>query len=130
VPAASVLEAVAGPQARAIEAACAARGWAFVGGVRERAPCEDQALERPGLDDALRRLASGEANYLVVAELRRLTRSVVELGELLSWLERAGGRLWVLDVEIDTGTEDGQVVANALSTLSVWEHEQEEQASA
>jgi len=130
VPAASVLEAVAGPQARAIEAACAARGWAFVGGVRERAPCEDQALERPGLDDALGRLARGEANYLVVAELRRLTRSVVELGELLSWLERAGGRLWVLDVEIDTGTEDGQVVASALSTLSGWEHEQEERASA
>jgi len=128
VPATSVLEAVAKPQARAIEAACAARGWAFVGGVRERAPCEDQALERPGLNHALARLARGEANYLVVAELRGLTRSVDELSELLSWLERAGGRLWVLDVAIDTGTEDGQVVANTLSTLSVWG--QEEQALA
>jgi peptidoglycan hydrolase-like protein with peptidoglycan-binding domain len=125
VPATSVLEAEASPQARAIEAACAARGWAFVGGVRERAHCEDQALERPGLNHALGRLARGEANCLVVAELRGLTRSVDELGELLSWLERAGGRLWVLDVEIDTGTEDGQVVANALSTLSVWGQEEQ-----
>ena len=37
VPADGPLEAAAGPQARAIEAACSARGWTFVGGVRARA---------------------------------------------------------------------------------------------
>jgi peptidoglycan hydrolase-like protein with peptidoglycan-binding domain len=123
VPADSALEPTAGPQAQAIEAACAARGWAFVGGVREPEPASGKGLERPGLGHALGRLAGGEADCLVVAELRRLTGSVVEVGELLGWLERAGGRLVVLDLDIDTGTESGRLAANALSAVSVWERE-------
>ena len=49
VPPELALEAGAGPQAQAIEAACAARGWAFVGGVREPEPANGKGLERPGL---------------------------------------------------------------------------------
>jgi len=123
VSAESALEPTAGPQARAIEAACAARGWTFVGGVREPEPANGRGLERPGLEHALGRLQRGEANYLVVAELRRLTRSVVELGGLLDRLGRAGVRLLVLDLGIDTGTEGGHLAASALTTVGGWEHE-------
>jgi peptidoglycan hydrolase-like protein with peptidoglycan-binding domain/DNA invertase Pin-like site-specific DNA recombinase len=124
VPADSPLEAAAGAQARAIEAACAARGWTFVGGVREREPANGKGLQRPGLERALGRLRRGEADCLVVAELRRLTHSVVELRDLLAWLERAGGRLVVLDVAIDTATDAGRLALNAVATVSGIEHVQ------
>jgi len=124
VPADSPLEAGAGAQARAIEAACAARRWTFVGGVREREPTNGKGLQRPGLAHALGRLQRDEADCLVVAELSRLTRSVVELGDLLAWLEHAGRRLVVLDVAIDTATEAGRLALNAVSAVSGMEHGQ------
>jgi DNA invertase Pin-like site-specific DNA recombinase len=123
VPPDSPLEAAAGAQAQAIEAACAKRGWAFVGGVRESEPPNGKGLERPGLSHALERLERGEADCLVVTELARLTRSAPELGELLDRLGRARVRLVVLDLEIDTHTHSGQLVAKALATVSAWERE-------
>jgi peptidoglycan hydrolase-like protein with peptidoglycan-binding domain/DNA invertase Pin-like site-specific DNA recombinase len=123
VPADSSLEAAAAPQAQAIEDACARCGWAFVGGVREPELANGKGLERPGLEHVLGRLARGEADCLVVTELARLTRSAVELGELLDRLGRAGARLVVLDLELDTGTEAGRRAAKALITVSGWERE-------
>ena len=123
VPHDSPLEAEAGAQAKAIEAACAARGWAFVAGVRESEPANGKGLERPGLSHALARLEGGEADCLLVTELSRLTRSAAEIGELLDRLGRARVRLVVLDLEIDTYTNSGQLVAKALATVSGWERE-------
>ena len=117
------LEAEAGAQAQAIEAACTARGWAFIGGIRESEPATGKGLERPGLTHALARLQRGEADCLVVTELARLTQSAAELGELLDRLGRARVRLVVLDLEIDTDTNSGQLVAKALAMVSAWEHE-------
>jgi peptidoglycan hydrolase-like protein with peptidoglycan-binding domain/DNA invertase Pin-like site-specific DNA recombinase len=110
-------------QAKAIEAACAARGWAFVGGVREAEPSSGKGLERPGLNHALERLTRGEADCLIVTDLARLTRSAAELAEVLEQVARTGGRLVVLDPGIDTATESGQLVARALTTVSGWEHQ-------
>jgi peptidoglycan hydrolase-like protein with peptidoglycan-binding domain len=123
VPRDSVLEAAAASQAQAIEAACAARGWRFVGGVRESEPANGKGLERAGLGHALARLARGEADCLVVTELARLTRTAVDIGDLLDRLGRVGARLVVLDLDIDTGTEAGRLAASALTTVSVWERE-------
>ena len=117
------LEAEAGLQARAIEAVCAAREWAFIGGVREAEPAHGKGLERPGLIHALERLEGGEADCLVVTELARLTRSAAEIGELLDRLGRARVRLVVLDLEIDTHTDSGQLVAKALAMVSAWERQ-------
>ncbi len=117
------LEAEAGLQSRAIEAVCAAREWAFIGGVREAEPAHGKGLERPGLTHALERLEGGEADCLVVTELARLTRSAAEIGELLDRLGRARVRLVVLDLEIDTHTDSGQLVAKALATVSAWERQ-------
>ena len=117
------LTAGAGPQAQAIEAACAARGWAFVGGVREPEPHHGKGLGRHGLNHALERLRRGEVDCLIVTELARLTRSVAEIGELLDRLGRARVRLVVLDLEIDTYTDSGQLVAKALAAVSAGERE-------
>jgi peptidoglycan hydrolase-like protein with peptidoglycan-binding domain len=123
VAANSARDSAAGSQVRAIESACASRGWTFVGGVRESEPAIAGGLERPGLEHVLERFHSGEADCLVVAELLRLTRSAVELGELLDRLGRADVRLLVLDVGIDTGTKGGQLAAGALIRVGGWEHE-------
>ena len=71
----------------------------------------------------MERLEGGEADCLVVTELARLTRSAAEIGELLDRLGRARVRLVVLDLEIDTHTDSGQLVAQALATVSAWEHQ-------
>jgi DNA invertase Pin-like site-specific DNA recombinase len=123
VPSGSSLEAPAAAQSQAIENACEAYGWAFVGGVREHENASGKGLERPGLGHALGRLARGEADCLVVTELARLTRSAVELGELLDRLGRAGVRLVVLDLGLDTATEPGRLAVKALTTVSGWERE-------
>jgi len=123
VPADTPVDATAGHQGKAIEAACAARGWAFIGGVREPEPANGKGLERPGLSHALARLERGEADCLIVTELARLTRSAAELGELLDRLGRARVRLVVLDLEIDTHTDSGQLAAKALAMVSAWERQ-------
>src|SRR3954451_2679694 len=123
VPHDSALEVAAGQQAEAIEAVCASRGWAFIGGVREPEPVNGKGLERPGLSHALARLERGEADCLVVTELARLTRSAAGIGELLDRLGRARVRLVVLDLEIDTYTDSGHLVAKALAAVSAWERE-------
>jgi DNA invertase Pin-like site-specific DNA recombinase len=122
VPPEIALDAGAGPQVHAIEAGCAARGWTFVGGVREPEPANGKGLARSGLNHALERLKNGEADCLVVTELARLTRSAAELGEILDRLGRTALRLVVLDLGLDTGTDGGQVAARALTTVAGWEH--------
>ncbi len=117
------LEAEAGVQSRAIEAVCAAREWAFIGGVREAEPAHGKGLERPGLIHALKRLEGGDADCLIVTELARLTRSAAEIGELLDRLGRARVRLVVVDLEIDTHTDSGQLVAKALAAVSARERQ-------
>ena len=121
VPPDVALAAGAGPQAQAIEAACAARGWSFVGGVREPEPLNGKGLDRSGLNHALERLRSQEADCVMVTDLARLTRSAAELGEILDRLRRASLRLVVLDLGIDTGTDSGRVAARALATVGGWE---------
>jgi len=123
VPPSIGFEAGAGAQARAIEAACTARGWAFLGGVREAEPSSGKGLERPGLNHALERLARGEADCLIVTDLGRLTRSAAELAEMLEQVGRTGCRLVVLDPGIDTATESGRLVARALTVVSGWERQ-------
>jgi peptidoglycan hydrolase-like protein with peptidoglycan-binding domain/DNA invertase Pin-like site-specific DNA recombinase len=116
-------EADGDPQAQAIEAECAARGWAFMGGVREPEPNSGKGLERPGLKHAMERLRSGEVECLMITDLARLTRSTSELGRVLGELLASGARLVVLDPGIDSGTESGRVAIRALTTVSGWEHE-------
>lgn len=80
-------------------------------------------LNRPGLDSALRRLATGEAAGLVVAKLDRLTRSTVDLLNLLEWAERAGVALVALDLGLDTSTPTGRLVAKVMGSVVEWERD-------
>jgi DNA invertase Pin-like site-specific DNA recombinase len=78
-------------------------------------------LERPGLNHALELLASGEVSCLVVAGLDRLSRSAANLGTVIDWLDELGARLVVLDIDLDTQTEEGRVAARALARVGALE---------
>src|SRR4029079_14883545 len=78
-------------------------------------------LDRPGLRYALERIASKDANTLVIGELERLSRSIVDLGALMAWFRDSGAALVALDLPIDTATREGRYVAATLTDRSDWE---------
>jgi DNA invertase Pin-like site-specific DNA recombinase len=108
-------------QMDAIASECRRRGLVVAGVVREREPENGNGLERPGLGSALRRIAAGEVRGLVVADLSRISRSVMDLAELLEWFSRSGARLVVAATGLDTGEQDGRLAARALIEVSDWE---------
>jgi DNA invertase Pin-like site-specific DNA recombinase/peptidoglycan hydrolase-like protein with peptidoglycan-binding domain len=106
---------------RQIEAACESSGWELAEVVSDRE--SGRGLERPGLAYALQQIAEGKARGLVVSDLRRLSRSIVDLGALMEWFRDAGAGLVALDLGVDTSTPAGHEVAATLITLGDWEHE-------
>lgn len=82
---------------------------------------------RPGLTEALARLDRGEADALVVSKLDRLSRSVVDFGNILRRATRPRGKkvkpwgLVALDVGIDMTTATGRLVAHILIAVAEWE---------
>jgi DNA invertase Pin-like site-specific DNA recombinase len=79
------------------------------------------SLERPGLMLALARIASGEADGLVVAKLDRLTRSSIDFGLLLEWFVVARAQLVALDFDLDTSTPTGRLIAQMMASFAEWE---------
>ena len=80
-------------------------------------------LHREGLQSALSRLQSGEAEALLVAKLDRLTRSVVDLGELVERFQAGGWALMSVGEQVDTRTAAGRMILNIMATISQWERE-------
>jgi DNA invertase Pin-like site-specific DNA recombinase len=107
--------------ARAIAEACDDAGWQLIDVVTDRE--NGRGLERPGLTFALRQIAERKARGLVVSDLRRLSRSTIELGALMEWFRDADAALIAIDLGVDTSTPAGREVAATLITLSGWERE-------
>lgn len=79
-------------------------------------------IERPGLQDALAMLKSGQVEGIIVAKLDRLTRSVRDMGILLDkYFQKYG--LFVVTEQINTTTAAGRMLLNLLTTISQWEVE-------
>jgi site-specific DNA recombinase len=83
-----------------------------------------KTLDRPGLQRALGMLRRGEADALLVTKLDRLTRSVRDLGELVSG-PFADGKAALLSVgeQFDTRSAAGRLVLNILTSIGQWERE-------
>jgi DNA invertase Pin-like site-specific DNA recombinase len=110
-----------GRSARAIQAICKRSGWDLLEIVHD--PDDGPALDRVGLHDALERIASGVAHGLVVDDLERIGRSIVDLGALMAWFRDADATLVALDLDIDTSTAEGRHVADTLIALSARDHQ-------
>lgn len=83
-----------------------------------------KTLDRPGLSQALAMIRTGKADALLVVKLDRLTRSVRDLGDLVTDYF-ACGRAALLSVgeQIDTRSAAGRLVLNVLASVSQWERE-------
>jgi DNA invertase Pin-like site-specific DNA recombinase len=101
-------------EARQIQAACKRHGVALKKLVRDLEPQAGPDLRRPGLTYALESLEAGEFDCLVVPRLDRLTRSAANLGALIRLLDDRNARLIVVDIDLDTKTEEGRLAADAL----------------
>jgi DNA invertase Pin-like site-specific DNA recombinase len=68
--------------------------------------------------EARRMLREGEASALVAAKLDRLSRSIVDVVNLLSESQREGWQLVALDAPVDTSTPSGEAMASIMATFS------------
>lgn len=82
-----------------------------------------KSLVRPGIQQALAMLASGQADTLVAVKLDRLSRSVADFVSLLALAERQGWSLIVLDLGLDMSTPNGRFVATIMSSVAQLERE-------
>jgi DNA invertase Pin-like site-specific DNA recombinase len=105
-------------QAALIAETAAARGWTLAGVVREIRT--GRSMRRPGLRDALDRCARGEADAIVVSELDRLTYSAGDLAQIVRGAVRDGYAVVALADGLDTGSEEGRLVGEVLSTVATW----------
>jgi peptidoglycan hydrolase-like protein with peptidoglycan-binding domain len=104
------------PGATAIQSACRQRGWELAHVIEDRSP--NRPGLRPGLVEALKRIADGEADRLVVARLAHIGPVVEDLARLIGRLDQHDATLVVCDLDLDTATTAGRRTANALSTLN------------
>jgi DNA invertase Pin-like site-specific DNA recombinase len=78
---------------------------------------------RPALSEALLLVATGEADALAVAKLDRLSRSLLDFAGLMARSQAEGWALVALDVDVDTTTPSGRLVANVMASVAEWERE-------
>lgn len=105
-----------------LERAAEYHGWKVVELVRDEG-ISGKDLARPGLRHALELIAGGRADGLAVSKLDRLSRSVIDVGELAEWFSDVDGRLVALDLNIDTSTPSGTMVLFVLAAVAQWERE-------
>lgn len=108
-------------QRRALEAYASAHGLEIAKIYEEAESGGKAATDRPELDAAIRELASGRADGLMVAKLDRLSRSVQDGARLIEMFRRHDWRLIVLDLNIDTKSPTGELMANVHLSVSQWE---------
>jgi len=82
-----------------------------------------KSLNRPGLNRALQALEGGEVEGLLIAKLDRLTRSLIDWGNLIT--RYFGKRFALLSVadQIDTRSATGRLGLNILMSVAQWERE-------
>jgi len=79
---------------------------------------------RPGMQQAIWLIDHNQVDRIIVAKLDRLTRSVVDLGNLLTMLDKKGASLVsASETWMDTGSAAGRMIINIMTTIAQWERE-------
>ncbi len=107
-------------QAATIVKVVTARGWDVVANLTDEGRSGGN-MNRPALTEALDRLDRGDADVLAVAKLDRLSRSVRDFATLVERARRNGWSLVALDIDVDTSTPTGELMANIYGSVAQWE---------
>lgn len=107
-------------QQAAIDAEVSRRGWTLTETFTDVASGKT-LRRRDQLGAALRALAGGDADALVVAKLDRLSRSVLDFAGIMETASAEGWSVVVLDLGVDTTTPNGELVANIMISMAQWE---------
>jgi DNA invertase Pin-like site-specific DNA recombinase len=101
------------------------KGWECAG-VFSDPGYSAKSLDRPGIATMLNlvKIRPRRVDAIVVLKLDRLTRSVVDLGNLLTSFEKHHVALAGPEVVFDTSTPVGRLMANLLCAVSQWEREE------
>jgi DNA invertase Pin-like site-specific DNA recombinase len=108
-------------QRRAIRTECDRRAWVLSTVCADNGASGGSIDRRPALREALDTLRSGQASVLVTAKLDRLSRSVLDFAALMARAEREGWAIVVLDVNVDTSTPSGEMMANVVAAFAQYE---------
>jgi DNA invertase Pin-like site-specific DNA recombinase len=104
-------------QRAAIQAECARRDWTLVA-VHEDPGVSGKTMDRPGLAAALADVEQGRAAALVVSKVDRLSRSSFDFVGLLERAQRGRWNLVALDVNVDTTTPQGEMMASVMAIFA------------
>jgi len=108
-------------QEAAIRSECDRRGWNLLRIATDAGASGKSLNGRPALTDALADLDAGNASALVAAKLDRLSRSVLDFAGLMAQAGRKGWAVVVLDVNVDTGTPSGELMATVVAAFAQYE---------
>ena len=106
-------------QAERIEAHAKASGYQLLSIESDRGVSGYKAPERrPAMKRALAAVKAGEADGIVAIALDRLSRNALEFMKLVDESDKQGWRLISMDLNLDTGTATGKLVANVLASVA------------
>ena len=74
--------------------------------------------KRPAMKRALAAVKAGEADGIVAISLDRLSRNALEFMKMVEESDKQGWRLIAMDLQLDTGTATGKLVANVLASVA------------
>jgi hypothetical protein len=81
--------------------------------------------ERADVAGALERIATAEADTLIVTALHSAARTLPELLSLIGWLDEADASLIAVDVRLDTTTQQGRRMVALLREVESWDRRRE-----
>ena len=96
------------------------RGWELID-VRTDIASGKSLRKRDELGRTLRDMEAGHADVLMAAKLDRVSRSVLDFATLMETARNEGWSIAVLDLDVDTTSSMGELVANIMISLAQWE---------
>lgn len=106
-----------------IAAALRVKEWEQVAAFEDAGVSAKSMNGRHGLAEAIAMLKRHDADVLVVAKLDRLSRSMLDFAGLMERSRKEKWGIVALDLDVDTTTPAGKMMANVLMTFAEFERE-------